>query len=249
MQTFQYQQNESWFTFLNAGLTLSVHLWQENNLPFMLSSEVIPPSDWDNEKSIQQFNIQLDDLIQQAENLHPELQIYTTKLDILAIDKKLKFQELLPKVDLSYNALGKGYQIFNKTTAMLENNYQYGLKMEVPLRLSAGRGLYKQAKLNIQDTKYAQSFKKQQITLKVKSYYNQFINIKNQIALQSNNYNLYQKLVLAEETRISNGESSLFVVNSRENKALEVYQKLIELKAMYFKTIYAMQWSAGLLYQ
>ncbi|MBK6820019.1 MAG: TolC family protein [Bacteroidetes bacterium] len=110
-------------------------------------------------------------------------------------------------------------------------------------------GLYKQAKLNIQDTKYAQSFKKQQITLKVKSYYNQFINIKNQIALQSNNYNLYQKLVLAEETRISNGESSLFVVNSRENKALEVYQKLIELKAMYFKTIYAMQWSAGLLYQ
>jgi outer membrane protein TolC len=249
LQTFQYQQNESWFTFLNAGLTLSVHLWQENNLPFMLSSEVIPPSDWDNEKSIQQFNIQLDDLIQQAENLHPELQIYTTKLDILAIDKKLKFQELLPKVDLSYNALGKGYQIFNKTTAMLENNYQYGLKMEVPLRLSAGRGLYKQAKLNIQDTKYAQSFKKQQITLKVKSYYNQFINIKNQIALQSNNYNLYQKLVLAEETRISNGESSLFVVNSRENKALEVYQKLIELKALYFKTIYAMQWSAGLLYQ
>ena len=249
LQAFQFQKNESWLAFLNAGLLLSVHLWQENNTPYLLSEQVLPPEDWDNENNIQQFNIQLPFLIDQAEKFHPELQIYSTKLDLLNIDKKLQFQELLPKVDFSYNVLGKGYQLFNKTTTMLENNYQYGLKMEVPLRLSAGRGLYKQAKLNIQDTRYAQSYKKQQITLKVKSYYNQYINFKNQIALQSVNYDLYKKLVVAEETRIRNGESSLFLINSRENKALEVYQKLIELKAMYFKTIYALQWSAGLLYQ
>jgi hypothetical protein len=37
------------------------------------------------------------------------------------------------------------------------------------------------------------------------------------------------------------------MINSRENKALEAYEKLIELKTKYFKTIYSLQWSAGLL--
>jgi outer membrane protein TolC len=58
-------------------------------------------------------------------------------------------------------------------------------------------------------------------------------------------YENYQLLVKAEETRLLNGESSLFLVNSRENKALEALEKLIDLKTKYFKTIYALQWSAG----
>jgi hypothetical protein len=44
-----------------------------------------------------------------------------------------------------------------------------------------------------------------------------------------------------------NGESSLFLVNSRESKALEAYLKLVELKTKYFKTIYALQWSTGVI--
>jgi outer membrane protein TolC len=51
----------------------------------------------------------------------------------------------------------------------------------------------------------------------------------------------------AEETLFRNGESSLFLINSRENKVLETERKLIELKAKYYKTIYALQWSTGLL--
>ena len=58
-------------------------------------------------------------------------------------------------------------------------------------------------------------------------------------------YENYQLLVKSEETRLLNGESSLFLVNSRENKALEALEKLIDLKTKYFKTIYAIKWSAG----
>jgi hypothetical protein len=54
-------------------------------------------------------------------------------------------------------------------------------------------------------------------------------------------------LVKAEESRFNNGESSLFLINSRENKALEALEKLIELKAKFAKTVYALQGSAGLL--
>jgi outer membrane protein TolC len=117
----------------------------------------------------------------------------------------------------------------------------------MPLRFSQGRGDYKNAKLKIAETELGQSQKQLQIAIKIKSYYNEFETLKKQVALQSENYNNYQRLVKAEESRLTNGESSLFVVNARETKALEAYEKLIALKTKYFKTVYALQWSAGLL--
>jgi outer membrane protein TolC len=249
LQSFKYQQNLYYFEFQNAGLELSTFLWKNNEEPYNLPESIIPQKGWENEINISNFNLSLSDLLLIADNNHPELKIYNYKLDALYIDKKLKFQELLPSVDLSYNQLSKGYRILESGTPLplLENNFQYGLKVEIPLRLSMGRGSYKMAKLKIADTTLEQEIKRLQIQLKIKNYFNEFVNLKNQVALQSDNYQNYQKLVSAEETRFFNGESSLFLINARENKALEELEKLIELKTKYYKTIYSLQWSAGLL--
>jgi outer membrane protein TolC len=251
LQSFQYQQNQHWVEFQNAGLELSVYLWKNNNEPYILPETVVPQDGWENEVNILNFNLVLTDLLTLAENNHPDLQLYNYKLDVLNIDKKLKFQELLPKIDFRYNQLNKGYNLLETATTgpLFRDNFQYGLKIEFPLRFSQGRGEYKKARLKIEETTLDQNQKKQQIELKVRSYYNEFLNLKAQIALQSNNYNNYLALVRAEETKLRNGESSLFLINSRENKALEALEKLIELKAKYYKTIYSLQWSAGLLQQ
>ncbi len=249
LQTFQLQQNEQYLAFQNAGLQLSAYLWQSNNTPYELPENVIPQSDWDNANQFVNFNVSLSNLLAIAAQSHPDLAIYNYKLDILAIDKKVKFQELLPKVDFRYNLLGKGYNVLKTTTnsPLFENNFQYGLKFEMPLFLSQGRGAYQQAKLKIEEMSLNQIQKRQQIDIKIKSYYNEYTTLKNQIALQNNAFDNYQKLVKAEESRFSNGESSLFLINSRENKALEALEKLIALKTKYYKSLYALQWSAGLL--
>ena len=249
LQSFQYQQNSNWLAFQNAGLALSALLWKADGTPYILPEDVVPQQDWDNEIAMQNFNLILGDLTALAAENHPYLAIFNKKLAILDIDKKLKFQELLPKIDLRYNQLGKNYNLLKTATTgpLFENNYQYGLKFEMPLRLSQGRGEFQKAKLKIADTRLEQSQKKLAIDIKIKSYFNEFQTLRTQIALQSNNVNNYQQLVRAEETRLANGESSLFVVNSRESKALEAQEKLIELKTKYYKTIYALQWSAGLL--
>lgn len=249
LQSFQYQQNQYWLEFQNAGLQLSAYLWKTNNEAYTLPETVIPQDGWENETNISKFNVMLLDLLQVAERNHPDLRLYNYKLDVLEIDRKLKFQDLLPKLDFQYNQLGKGYNLLKTATTgpFFENNFQYGLKFEMPLLLRKGRGEYTKAKLKIQETKLDQNQKQLQIQIKVKSYYNEFVTLKNQIALQSNNYNNYTRLVRAEEIRFANGESSLFLINSRENKALEALEKLIELKTKYYKTIYALQWSAGLL--
>lgn len=249
LQSFQYQQNVYALEFKNAGLQLSAYLWKENNEPYILPENIVPESNWENETSINNFNVALTALLDIADKNHPELQLYNYKLDALAIDKKLKFQELLPKIDFRYNQLGKNNDLLKtiSTGPLFENNFQYGLKFEIPLRLSQGRADYKKAILKIEETTLNQNQKKLYIQLKIKSYYNEWLTLKQQISLYSNTYNNYQQLVRAEETRLFNGESSLFLVNSRENKALEALEKLIELKTKYYKTIYALQWSAGLL--
>jgi outer membrane protein TolC len=249
LQSFQYQQNMKFLAFQNASLALSAFLWKDNDEPYYLPSMITPQIGWENETNISKFSLGLNDLLQVAKENHPDLMLYNYKLDVLAIDKKLKFQELLPKVDFRYNQLGKGYDVLRSATQspLFENNFQYGLKFEMPLRISQGRSDYAKAKLKIRDTKLSQNQKLISVQVKVKSYYNEFETLKSQVALQSSNYNNYQQLVKAEEAKFFNGESSLFVINSRENKALEALEKLIEIKTKYFKTIYALQWSAGLL--
>ena len=248
LQSFQYQENERFLAFQNAGLQLSAYLWKNNNEPYLLPESIVPQDGWENEVNIINFNLSLPDLLNFTET-HPNLQLYNYKLDVLGIDKKLKFQELLPKIDFRYNQLSKGYNLIETATAgpLFQNNFQYGLKMELPLRLSQGRGEYRKAKLKIEEATLDQSQKRLQIQLKIKAYHNEFLNLKGQIALQSSNYSNYQKLVSAEETKLFNGESTLFLINSRENKALEALEKLVELKTKYYKTIYNLQWSAGLL--
>ena len=249
LQSFQLLQNDKYLEFQNAGIQLNAYLWQANNISYNLPANVVPQDGWENETNINNFNLVLEDLLTMAERNHPELQVYDVKLKILDINKKLKFQELLPKLDFQYNQLSKGFNLFNTIAEgpLFRNNFRYGLKFEMPLRLSKGRGEYKQAKLKIEETQIDVALKRQSILFKVRQYFNEFINLRNQITLQSANYSNYMRLVKGEEIRFLNGESSLFLINARENKALEAQEKLVSLKTKYFKTIYTLQWSAGLL--
>ena len=48
-----------------------------------------------------------------------------------------------------------------------------------------------------------------------------------------------------EDIRFKVGESSLFLLNTRENKVLESMQKLAELKTKFFKSYRAVGWASG----
>ena len=248
LQNFELLKSQALLDFQNTGLELSVYLWTAGTQPYNLPASIIPGDD------LQSLNIaaasipELNSLLEAARQNHPELIIYNYKLNVLSVEKKLKFQELLPTVNFRYNQLGKGYDILKTANGPLfENNFQYGFSFGIPLRLSLGRGSYRKAKLNITETQLQLSQKKLQVEIKVKSYFNELITLKNQVALQEKAYKNYQALQRGEEIRFQAGESSLFLINVRENKTLEALQKLQELKAKYFKTENALQWAAGLL--
>jgi outer membrane protein TolC len=246
LQSFRLQQNEIGIRLNQARLELSVYLWQKESVPYELPAEVVP----------QIAPASLPEPLQSEENLlqatanHPQLQQYQYKLKALQIDRRLKFQSLLPSVNLKYNQLYHSHNIIkNFSTPWLDNNYRYGIAVSMPLRLSEGRGEYRKANLKIEQARLEQVHKKVAIENKVRQYYFEWQQLQQQVSLQQQAVNMLQNLQRGEEQKFFNGESSLFLINSREAKTLESQQKLLELQSKHQKSMNNTLWAAGLLIQ
>jgi outer membrane protein TolC len=244
LQAIQLKQLEYKQNLVNASISLSNFLWNESGSPYLLPENIVPNPIWEMETSFLTQPNSVQNFLNLVET-HPLLRSYQQKLDMLKTERRLKFQELLPKLNVKYNILQKSGTDW--TGLPFQNNSQYGVKLALPLRFSEGRGGYQLAKLKIQETEWQQALKKQELQWKVESYFNDYRYLQEQLRIQENNYSNFTKLVLAEEQRLELGEGSLFLINVRENKALETLEKLLDLKTKNQKTICSLSWSAGVL--
>lgn len=250
LQNFISIQIDATLDLQNRNLELSNFLWLQNDSTYTLPQDVIPSGTLDELQNINITASSVDQLVSDAMLNHPILRSYNFKLQGLEVDRSYKFQGLLPYVNVKANLLNKGYNVTKGVdAAMLQNNHIVGLDVAIPLRFSQGRGDYRKAKIKIEDTRYEISFKSKEIENKIRAYYNEMNALSEQVRVNEAAYRNFATLVRGEETRFRLGESSLFLLNTRENKLLEVQQKIIELKAKYLKTVSALQWSAGILYR
>ena len=243
LQSFQLMEQEINLGFANTQLDVTVFLWQQNGEAYTLPQTVVPQG----ASPLMLEAMQPEKLLQQVQ-LHPELQQYRFKLEALQVERRLKFQSLLPSVYLKYNQLNRSHDLA-KTISQpwLENNYRYGISVGMPLRLSEGRGEYRKAKLKIEQTEWQQLNKRVSLETKLRQYYNEWRQLGQQIQLQQQAITSYAQLQRGEEIRFQNGESSLFLINSREQKTLEARQKLIELQGKEQKARASVLWAAGTL--
>jgi outer membrane protein TolC len=243
LQSFQLLEQEINLGVANNQLDVTVFLWQQNGEAYTMPTTVVPQG----VSAVMLEAMQPDRLLQQVQ-LHPELQQYRFKLEALQVEKRLKFQSLLPSVYLKYNQLNKSHDLAKSfSTPWLENNFRYGLSVGVPLRFSEGRGEYRKAKLKIEQIELQQLNKRISLETKLRQYYNEWRQLGQQILLQQQAVASYAQLQRGEEIRFSNGESSLFLINSREQKTLEARQKLIELRGKEQKARASVLWAAGAL--
>jgi len=79
----------------------------------------------------------------------------------------------------------------------------------------------------------------------VRYYYNEVLNLQKQIRIYEDAYKNYVRLFDAEQLKFSLGETTLFLLNTRENKALEALQKLLELKTKFYQAFASLNWASG----
>jgi outer membrane protein TolC len=245
LQAFQQMREEAWLKFRKSSLELSTFLWLQNNQPVYLTDRVIPDTIW-----VQQnfTNVNLNNLsewLTQVTTNHPKLQMIDFKLQALEVERRLKFQSLLPKADLKYNFLQRGYTFGASNLNFFENNYKFGVNVAIPIPNRSGFGQYRSAKIKIQSTGLERSLTALEIENKVRFHYNEVFNLQKQIRIYEDAYKNYVRLFDAEQLKFSLGETTLFLLNTRENKALEALQKLLELKAKLYQAFASLNWASG----
>ncbi|MDB5197798.1 MAG: outer membrane protein TolC [Flaviaesturariibacter sp.] len=225
-----------------SRLGLENFLWEPENRPYRLSDRVQPENRIPTAPAVEE--------LLQSVAVHPLLIQYGFKLKTLNVERRLKAQSLLPGVYLKYNQLAKSYDI-TKTlqTPWLQNNYRYGLSVALPLRLSEARGEYRQARLKLQQAALERDNKRWQVETKLRQYHAEYLGWQQQQSLTKALLASLQQLQNGEAQRFANGESSLFLLNARELKVLEVQQKLIALEAKLAKAALRVQWAAGRLWE
>jgi outer membrane protein TolC len=235
---------------LNARIRLSNYLWGEDDTPLELP-EVISPERF-GAGQIAPDETTLQRLRDLAQANHPELRKLVFKNEQLGIERRFLRDRFKPNLRLNYNFLssptGNGGAILpsDVNMAFLRNNYKWGFEFSYPLFLRKERGKLALNEIKIEQNDLERRQLGREIQNNIQATYNDLRNLDSLIRLQEQNVTNYRRLRDAELERFNNGESSLFLINSRETKYIEEQVKLFSLRTKYAKERAELLWAAGL---
>lgn len=218
--------------FIKASLELSNFLWLNDNTPVELEDGVIPNTDTfltvDETLNTSGLDIESFDI-----ESHPKLQSLDYKIRSLNIEKRLKANNLLPQIDLQYNFLSETPEVARSFST---SAYKSGVNINFPLFLRKERGDLRLAKLKLQDTRFEVQDTRLSLRNKISAINQELDSYITQSDFTEIIVDDYATMLSAEERKFFLGESSLFLVNSRESKLIDAKLKAIEIENDFLKT-------------
>ncbi|NAS29533.1 TolC family protein [Flavobacteriaceae bacterium R38] len=228
----QLELEQSELKYLKSKLALSNFLWIKDNIPVELEDNVVPDENLD---------VSIDQTLQINNNLgsevrldqHPKIIALQQKIKSLEVDKKFKADKLKPRLDANYNFLSSDGDQLNTFNT---RDFKAGFKFSFDLFLRKERGDLKLAKYKVQDAELNYRSERLQLQNKIEANYRELLSFNDQIILIDQITRDYDVLLKAEERKFGVGESSVFLINSRERKLIDSQLKQIEIQNKLFKT-------------
>lgn len=213
--------NQAQLDYKNKSRLLNTFLWQDGLIPLEMDSNLIPKVD----ATI--FNTDtLIDFSNQA-LYHPEVIMANNNISIAKIDYRLKKESLKPTVQIKYNALSS--DLGNGVIADYSyENYKWGVNVSYPIFTRKERASIDLAEVKLEQNKAKLENKTAQIEYKMEATYNELKNMNVQLQLQNESVDMYQQLLSAEMILFDIGESSMFVVNTRDQNLIAAQIKYLE---------------------
>ncbi len=204
---------------IKAALKASNHLWIEK-IPLEIKDHVFPVNPKVDGLSNMLLTTRITDSLTVA--AHPKIQSLNNKYNALRIDRKLKQNKLLPKLDVQYNVLS---QTYNEPQLFSTANYKAFASFSIPLFLRKERSDLKLAKLKLQHLDFERVSQALTIQNKIKAINNEITSLEQQKKIVSEIVMNYETLLKGEERKFFMGESSLFVINYRESSLISAQLK------------------------
>ncbi len=226
VQSRELGLEQAQLSFTQRRLELSNFLWIDDEVPLEITSEIIPeeinPEELDevlgtNLIMLENFDVQN----------HPLLRFIEVNIESLDIERRLAAERLKPVLDVQYNFLSETPNQFNSFTP---NNYQAGISFSMPLFLRKERGDLKLAKLRIQDATLEYDFVNFELKNNINLAQQEIVSFQKQFNTSASIARDFTTLLNAEERKFSFGESSVFLINAREQQLIEA--RLSEIRAI-----------------
>ncbi len=232
LQDRQLNLEQARIKLAKRRLALSNFLWIDD-IPVELQPNVQPNQQLSGEAVDQILAIDGFSLAQLTIEQHPKVQSMNFKIEGLKVDRRLKANKLLPQIDLQYNFLTETPEVLRSFSTA---EYKGGVLFRFPLFLRKERGDLKLAKLKLQDANFDLENTRISLENNINALSQELNSFTTQNQLVEDIVINYQTLLAAEERKFSFGESSLFLVNSRENKLIDATLKQNELQNKFFST-------------
>ena len=210
-----------------SRLELSNYLWLENNIPIELNEALFPEI----HLSLTIKNtLETNNIIDFNISNHPKISALNSKINILKVDQKLNANMLLPKIDLSYNYLSEPSAFENYRF----QDYKLRVNLAFPLFLRKERAKLKLAKLKVQYTEFTLASEQIQLKNKIEAQQFEITSLEKQININTKLVDQYNTMLNGEERLFSLGESSLFLINSRENNLVLAQINVLQLENEFY---------------
>ncbi len=229
----------------NNRLALSNYLWSANEMPLELPEDAAPPLA--GIRSIDETILLA--LINQAKLQHPEIQKLNVKIDQLFIEERFRKEMLKPIFNANFNFIADGFvnkPIYDNKNSFSLDNHKLGFEFAMPLFLRKERGKLQQIRIKQQSTGFELNLTRREIMNDVYAAYNDVRNYEKQLKIQEDATKNQAILVRAEQRKFDIGESTLFLINTRESKLIEMKTKVESLKSKYEKALANLAYMAGL---
>lgn len=211
-----------------GAMELSVFLWDKNGDPLEMLSGTRPSANGLDVLDSMARSWNLNRMNRDVLEVQPLLQEQNLELRLFSLDRKLKQQQMLPELNLKYNFLSEGSFRPNPPGVPYWSNYRWGFTAQSSLFLRKERADAKLADVKLEQAGIKLRIKTLETTRKLEAYWNMYTAYSSLVDQYTQVVAGYQALLDAELTKLEAGESTLFLVNTREIRLLESRLKLAD---------------------
>lgn len=161
--------------------------------------------------------------------LNPIIAEKLNKESYFQVEQRLKREKLKPKLKVKYNPLLATTEESIAPT-FSSNNYKWGFDFSMPLLFRSARADVQMGEVKLQEIALEIQNKRNELQNKIENSRQQQLIITEQIALQNRSNEGYRLLLEGENDKFFYGESSVFILNKRQEKYLDGRLKLIDLQ-------------------
>ncbi|MFK7932649.1 MAG: TolC family protein [Saprospiraceae bacterium] len=158
---------------------------------------------------------------------HPIILATLNKLSYFEIEQRLKREKLKPKLKVKYNPLLATSEE-GITPSPSFSDFKWGFDFSMPLLMRSERADVQLGQIKLQDIGLELDNKRNELQNKMEASWLQQNRLESQLQLMQQNVENYRRLLEMEREKFRFGESSVFLLNKRQEKYIDGQLKLIE---------------------